>query len=112
MTMTKSGKNPEHRYIADLRRLDLSQSKVHQLNSSLVPIGLAMLFLMFVAIFVGQSFGIDREGSLLMIGAATFGIATVSMNLSAASVSWSGAVEEPQCTVPERNSLVDSMLCA
>ena len=71
--MTDTLKNPEHRYVSDLRRLDASQSVVARNVSAFLPLSLSILFLALVAMFAASTFGIAREGSLLIVFAAIFG---------------------------------------
>ena len=83
--MTKVSKNPEHRYVNDLRRLRFSQSEVIRVRGSIVPIGIALLFLTLVAVFVGHLFGVATEGSLLIVCAAVVG-GYMALNIGANDV--------------------------
>lgn len=71
--MTDTFKNPEHRYVSDLRRLDASQTVVSRNLSVFLPASLAGIFLALVALFAANAFGLAREGSLLIVCAAIFG---------------------------------------
>ncbi|MCB1510239.1 MAG: inorganic phosphate transporter [Hyphomicrobiaceae bacterium] len=83
--MTDTLKNPEHRYVSDLRRLDASQSVVARNVSAFLPLSLSILFLALVAMFAASTFGIAREGSLLIVFAAIFG-AYMALNIGANDV--------------------------
>lgn len=83
--MTQVTKNPEHRYINDLRRHDFIQSQASRTLSGFVPIGLALLFLIVVAIAVGHNFGASREGVFLMVCAAVVG-GYMALNIGANDV--------------------------
>jgi PiT family inorganic phosphate transporter len=52
--VTDPDKNPENRYVNDLRRFGFSQEQVLKARTSIVPIGLALLFLAFVGAIVGS----------------------------------------------------------
>lgn len=83
--MTDTLKNPEHRYVSDLRRLDASQSVVARNVGAFLPLSLSVLFLALVAMFAASTFGIAREGSLLIVFAAIFG-AYMALNIGANDV--------------------------
>ncbi|MGI9522140.1 MAG: inorganic phosphate transporter [Hyphomicrobiaceae bacterium] len=83
--MVQASKNPEHRYVNDLRRLRYSQSEVVRVRSSIVPTGIALLFLTLVAVFVGNLFGSTPEGALLIICAAVVG-GYMALNIGANDV--------------------------
>ncbi len=83
--MTNATKNPAHRYINDLRRHDFIQGQASQILSSIVPLGLALLFLIAVAVVVGNSFGSAREGVFLMVCAAVIG-GYMALNIGANDV--------------------------
>ncbi|MFY0614862.1 MAG: inorganic phosphate transporter [Hyphomicrobiaceae bacterium] len=83
--MTSASKNPEHRYINDLRRHDFIQSQASRTLSTFMPIGIALLFLIVIAIVVGQSFGSSREGVFLMVCAAVVG-GYMALNIGANDV--------------------------
>lgn len=83
--MTDPLKKPEHRYVNDLRRYDFIQSQSSAILGRVVPIGLALLFLVLVAIVVGHSFGVDREGVVLVVCAAVVG-GYMALNIGANDV--------------------------
>jgi len=83
--MANTNKNPAHRYINDLRRHDFIQTQAGVVRSTIVPLSLAMLFLILVAVMVGNSFGIGREGSFLIICAAVVG-GYMALNIGANDV--------------------------
>ena len=83
--MVQASRNPEHRYVNDLRRLRFSQSEVVRVRSSIVPVGIALLFLSLVAVFVGNQFGLATEDSLLIICAAVVG-GYMALNIGANDV--------------------------
>ncbi|MGI9476609.1 MAG: inorganic phosphate transporter [Hyphomicrobiaceae bacterium] len=83
--MTDVTKNPEHRYINDLRRHDFIQSQASRTLGAFVPIGLALLFLIVVAVVVGSSFSASREGVFLMVCAAVVG-GYMALNIGANDV--------------------------
>ncbi|MGI9426066.1 MAG: inorganic phosphate transporter [Hyphomicrobiaceae bacterium] len=83
--MTDLSKNLEHRYVNDLRRLGFSQTQVIKIRSSIVPLGVALLFLVFVAIFGSSQFGFTGEGSVLIICAAVIG-GYMALNIGANDV--------------------------
>ncbi|MBU2533458.1 MAG: inorganic phosphate transporter [Alphaproteobacteria bacterium] len=83
--MSEISKNPEHRYVSDLRRLDTSQTVVARSLGSFLPISFAALFLAVVAFFAATTFGIAREGSLLIVCAAIFG-GYMALNIGANDV--------------------------
>jgi PiT family inorganic phosphate transporter len=83
--MSNTLKNPEHRYVNDLRRYSYIQSQAGQLRGTLVPIGLALLFLIIVAVVVGNSFGLTKEGAFFIICAAVIG-GYMALNIGANDV--------------------------
>ena len=83
--MAQASKNPEHRYINDLRRLRFSQTEVTKVRGSIVPIGIALLFLTLIAVVVGNQFGIATEGSVLIVCAAVVG-GYMALNIGANDV--------------------------
>ena len=78
-------KKAEHRYVNDLRRLDFSQAQVIKIRGSIVPIGLSLLFLVFVAIFVGNVLGYGAQSSLMIVFAAVIG-GYMALNIGANDV--------------------------
>lgn len=83
--MTDISKKPENRYINDLRRLGFSQSQVLMVRSSIVPVGLSLLFLAFVAVLVGTSYIHVSEEPLIIISAAVIG-GYMALNIGANDV--------------------------
>jgi len=75
----------ENRYVNDLRRLGFSQSQVLIVRGSIVPIGLSLLFLAFVAMFVGSGFTTVGDGSLIIVCAAVVG-GYMALNIGANDV--------------------------
>ena len=49
--MADKKKNPDHRYVNDLRRIDYAQSVSQRLRNQIVPIGLSVVFLSIIALF-------------------------------------------------------------
>ena len=83
--MTDSLKKPENRYVNDLRRFAYSQAQVMKIRGSIVPIGLSLLFLAFVALFVSGSYaGVGSEW-LLIVSAAVIG-GYMALNIGANDV--------------------------
>jgi PiT family inorganic phosphate transporter len=78
-------KKPENRYVNDLRRLGFSQDQVLKVRGSIVPIGLSLLFLAFVAIFVGGSYTGLGEEWLIIVSAAVIG-GYMALNIGANDV--------------------------
>lgn len=83
--MTTVRKKPENRYINDLRRLGFSQSQVLMVRGTIVPIGLSLLFLAFVALLVGSNYTHVGEESLIIISAAVIG-GYMALNIGANDV--------------------------
>lgn len=83
--MPETVKNPEYRYVSDLRRLDASQTVVSRSLSRSIPFSLAGLFLTLVALFAATTFGFAREGSTLIICAAIVG-GYMALNIGANDV--------------------------
>lgn len=83
--MSKSEKNPENRYINDLRRFDFGQSQILGLRGIIVPIGLSVLFLAFVGIYTGSAYtGLGEETILIAIAAVIGGY--MALNIGANDV--------------------------
>ena len=78
-------KNPENRYVNDLRRFGFSQSQVLKARGSLVPVGLSVLFLGFIAIFAASGFASDGEELLIIATAAVIG-GYMALNIGANDV--------------------------
>ncbi len=83
--MSDANKKPEFRYVSDLRRLYTSQTIVASNLSSLLPIGLAGIFLVLVALFVASTFGLGHQGSFLVVCAAICG-GYMALNIGANDV--------------------------
>ena len=83
--MSQPAKNPEHRFVNDLRRHDFIQAQSKNLLNSIMPIGMALLFLIIVAIVVGHSFGQTREGVFLVVCSAVIG-GYMALNIGANDV--------------------------
>ena len=83
--MKASVKKPENRYINDLRRFGFSQSQVLVVRGAIVPIGLSLLFLAFVALMVGAGYTGVGEESLIIVSAAVIG-GYMALNIGANDV--------------------------
>ncbi len=83
--MTDTIKKPENRYVNDLRRYNFTQRQVDKVWSSIVPIGLSLLFLIFIAVFVGGSGLVLGEGTLMIVAAAVIG-GYMALNIGANDV--------------------------
>lgn len=83
--MSTSVKKPENRYVNDLRRLGFSQDQVLKVRGSIVPVGLSLLFLAFVALIVGGGFIHVGEESLIIVAAAVIG-GYMALNIGANDV--------------------------
>ena len=83
--MSQPTKNPEHRYINDLRRHDFIQAQSSRLLSTIMPLGMALVFLIVVAVVVGHSFGQTREGVFLVVCSAVIG-GYMALNIGANDV--------------------------
>jgi PiT family inorganic phosphate transporter len=80
MRMTDNKKNPDHRYVNDLRRLDYTQSTALRLRSVIIPIGISVIFLAFIAIFAGTRLtGISEEPLLIVIAAVIGGYMAINI---------------------------------
>lgn len=82
--MSDPDKNPENRYVNDLRRLDYSQIQMSKVKGLLLPIGICLLFLALVVLFVGSSLSIGEE-TLLIACAAVIG-GYMALNIGANDV--------------------------
>jgi len=83
--VTDSLKKPENRYVNDLRRFGYSQAQVMRVRGSIVPIGLSLLFLSFVAVSVGGGYaGLGSEW-LIIVSAAVIG-GYMALNIGANDV--------------------------
>ncbi len=85
MTEEIKPKNPENRYVNDLRRLDFSQSQARNVSGIIVPIGLSLLFLALVAFFVGSFYTENGQETLLIVIAAVIG-GYMALNIGANDV--------------------------
>lgn len=83
--MSNTFKNPEHRYVSDLRRMDASRTVVYGTLTSILPFTLAGLFLVLVAAFAATSFGLSGSHSLLILSAAVCG-GYMALNIGANDV--------------------------
>ncbi len=83
--MTDVTKNPEHRYINDLRRHGFIQSQATSIRSTVIPISMALVFLIIIAFYVGSAFGLSREGALLIVCASVIG-GYMALNIGANDV--------------------------
>lgn len=83
--MSNSIKSPENRYVNDLRRFGFSQTQVIKVRSTIVPIGLSLLFLAFVAAYVGSGYAsVDSE--ILIIATAAVVGGYMALNIGANDV--------------------------
>ena len=83
--MSRSDKNPENRYVNDLRRFGFGQSQFYGLRGVIVPIGLSILFLAVVAIYTGSAYtGLGEETLLIAIAAVIGGY--MALNIGANDV--------------------------
>jgi PiT family inorganic phosphate transporter len=78
-------KKPEYRYINDLRRLGFSQTQALAVRSSIVPVGLSLLFLAFVALIVGSGYAHVSEEPLMIVSATVIG-GYMALNIGANDV--------------------------
>ncbi len=83
--VTSHKKKPENRYINDLRRMAFSQAKVLETRGSIVPIGLALMFLVLVAVVVGSSHTSIGDDWLILVSAAVIG-GYMALNIGANDV--------------------------
>ncbi len=83
--MSEKRKNPEHRYVSDLRRMDAGWSVLSRSWSSILPLGSSFLFLVLVAVFAANRFGLTAEGSILIVSAAIVG-GYMALNIGANDV--------------------------
>ncbi len=83
--MSRSDKNPENRYVNDLRRFGFGQSQFYGLRGVIVPIGLSILFLAVVAIYTGSAYtGLGEETLLIAVAAVIGGY--MALNIGANDV--------------------------
>ena len=78
-------KKNEHRYVNDLRRLGYIQSQSYIIRGSVLPLGLALIFLIIIALYVRSAFGETSDGILLIACAAVIG-GYMALNIGANDV--------------------------
>ncbi len=83
--MTETNKNPENRYINDLRRLRFGQDQALKVRSALTPLGLSALFLGFIAVVIGSGLIPVGEETLIIVIAAVIG-GYMALNIGANDV--------------------------
>ena len=83
--MATAKKKPEYRYINDLRRLDFSQAQVLKARSAIVPVALSIMFLAFVAAYVGSGVISVGEETVMIVIAAVIG-GYMALNIGANDV--------------------------
>jgi inorganic phosphate transporter, PiT family len=81
--MSTTPKNPENRYINDLRRLSFIRNQAHELSSYFVPVGLSLVFLAAIALLVGRTE--VQESAVILILAAVIG-GYMALNIGANDV--------------------------
>ena len=81
--MDRPVKDPKNCYVNDLRRLDYIREQALTSRDVIIPVGISLLFLAFVAIFVGTN--TSTEGSLILICAAVIG-GYMALNIGANDV--------------------------
>lgn len=78
--MAKKIKKAENRYVNDLRRIDYFQSTSQSIRSSIVPIGLSVVFLAIIAVFAGTKLtGIAEEPLLIAVAAVIGGYMAINI---------------------------------
>ena len=83
--MTSNKKNPENRYVNDLRRFGFGQSQFFGLRGIIVPVGLSILFLAMVAFYSGSAYtGLGEETLLIAIAGVIGGY--MALNIGANDV--------------------------
>lgn len=83
--MSTPTKNPETRYVNDLRRYGYAQAQVLRLRGIIVPIGLSVVFLALVALFVvGSQTHFGEDWVLIAIAAVVGGY--MALNIGANDV--------------------------
>ncbi|MEZ5924794.1 MAG: anion permease [Hyphomicrobiaceae bacterium] len=83
--MADTRKNPEHRYVSDLRRIDASSAVLSRSLAAMLPIGASVLFLLLVAVFAASRFGLSDAVSILIVTAAIVG-GYMALNIGANDV--------------------------
>ncbi len=71
--MTGVEKKSENRYVNDLRRLGFIQEQVLKVRGAAVPVGVSVLFLGFVAAYVGGGFINVGDETVVVVAAAIIG---------------------------------------
>ena len=98
--MPDNKKNPEHRYVNDLRRMDYAQSTALRLRSAVIPIGISVIFLAFIAIFAGTKLtGIAEEPLLIVIAAVIGGYMAINIGANDVANNMGPAVGRKVLTV-------------
>lgn len=82
--MSNDQKNPDHRYVSDLKRMDRAQLALSTATGSVMPIGISIVFLALVGITVGSSFSVGEE-TLILVFAAVIG-GYMALNIGANDV--------------------------
>ena len=83
--LSTNQKNPENRYVNDLRRFSFGQSQVYGFRGIIVPIGLSIFFLALVGIYSGSTYtGLGEETLLIAIAAVIGGY--MALNIGANDV--------------------------
>ena len=75
----------ENRYINDLRRLEYSQGTIRQQKTLFILLGIALIFLILIAVFVGNFVEIGNEQTFILIAAAMVG-GYMALNIGANDV--------------------------
>ena len=78
-------KNPQRRYVNDLRRYGYIQSQVYSLRGIIVPVGMSILFLAVVGLLVEGWHDSLGDDSLVIVIAAVFG-GYMALNIGANDV--------------------------
>ena len=83
--MSSPKKNPQTRYINDLRRHDYIQSQVYRLKGIIVPVGLSIVFLAVVGLIVSGWHDTYGKDWIIVVIAAIFG-GYMALNIGANDV--------------------------
>ena len=75
----------ENRYINDLRRLEYSQGTLRQQKTFFILLGIALIFLILIAVFVGGFVAIGNEQTFVLMAAAMVG-GYMALNIGANDV--------------------------
>ena len=75
----------ENRYINDLRRLEYSQGTLRQQKTFFILLGIALIFLILIAVFVGGFVAIGNEQIFILIAAGMVG-GYMALNIGANDV--------------------------